>query len=91
MRDFLTLPQKEQAEIIQSLSYQLGKSPIILEKDIWICWVLENLFTMPKHLPMAFKGGTSLSKVYNMIHRFSEDVDSHVIGTILLCYLNIIH
>lgn len=75
MQEFLTLPQKEQAEILQSLSYQLGKSPIILEKDIWICWVLEHLFAMPNHLPMAFKGGTSLSKVYNMIHRFSEDVD----------------
>lgn len=74
MQDFLTLTSKEQAEILQSLSYQLGKSPVILEKDIWICWVLAHLFTIP-NLSMAFKGGTSLSKVYNMIHRFSEDVD----------------
>lgn len=75
MQDFLTLPKREQAEIIQSLSYQLGKSPMILEKDIWICWVLKHLFAMPNRLPMAFKGGTSLSKVYDIIHRFSEDVD----------------
>lgn len=46
-----------------------------MEKDVWICWVLQELFTMPGRLPMAFKGGTSLSKVYGAIRRFSEDVD----------------
>lgn len=75
MQDFLDLNPKEQAEIIQSVSYRLGKTPTILEKDIWICWVLNHLFSIPNHLPMAFKGGTSLSKVFNIIHRFSEDVD----------------
>lgn len=75
MQDFLKLNPKEQAEIIQSVSYQLGKTPAILEKDIWICWVLNHLFSIPNHLPMAFKGGTSLSKVFNIINRFSEDVD----------------
>lgn len=75
MQDFLNLKPKEQAEIIQSISYKLGKMPVILEKDIWICWILNNLFSMPNHLPMVFKGGTSLSKVFNMINRSSEDVD----------------
>lgn len=75
MQNFLDLSPKEQAEILQSASYQLGKTPAILEKDIWICWVLNHLFSMPNHLPMAFKGGTSLSKVFNMINRFSEDID----------------
>lgn len=75
MQEFLKLNPKEQAEIIQSISYQLGKTPAILEKDIWVCWVLDHLFSIPNHLPMVFKGGTSLSKVFNMINRFSEDVD----------------
>lgn len=47
----------------------------MLEKDVWVCWVLQHLFAMPGRLPMAFKGGTSLSKVFNAIARFSEDVD----------------
>jgi hypothetical protein len=40
-----------------------------------VCWVLNELFTMPNRKQMVFKGGTSLSKVYNAIKRFSEDVD----------------
>ena len=44
-------------------------------KDIWICWALDILFANPTRHPMAFKGGTSLSKVYRVIDRFSEDVD----------------
>lgn len=50
-------------------------SAVFLEKDVWVCWVLQQLFTMPGRLPMAFKGGTSLSKVFRVIERFSEDVD----------------
>jgi hypothetical protein len=40
-----------------------------------VCWALQTLFTMPGRIPMAFKGGTSLSKVFGAIARFSEDVD----------------
>lgn len=53
----------------------MGLSPAVLEKDVWMCWVLKTLFEMPDQLPMAFKGGTSLSKVYGAIRRFSEDAD----------------
>ena len=42
---------------------------------MWICWVLRTLFSIPNRHPMAFKGGTSLSKVYGIIDRFSEDLD----------------
>jgi len=48
----------------------------IIEKDYWVVWVLERLFSLEKmksHL--TFKGGTSLSKVYGLIGRFSEDID----------------
>lgn len=72
---FLHLGIKEQAQIYEALAPELGRSPGVLEKDVWVCWVLQTLFTMPGRLPMAFKGGTSLSKVYNAIARFSEDVD----------------
>ena len=49
--------------------------PKIVEKDVWICWTLEVIYGQPDHFPMAFKGGTSLSKVFDVIDRFSEDID----------------
>jgi Nucleotidyl transferase AbiEii toxin, Type IV TA system len=72
---FLQLSPEEQAEILQTCAGRLGRRAEHLEKDVWICWVLQSLFAMPGRLPMAFKGGTSLSKVYSAIRRFSEDVD----------------
>ncbi|MEM9592533.1 MAG: nucleotidyl transferase AbiEii/AbiGii toxin family protein [Pseudomonadota bacterium] len=54
----------------------LGFAKAIVEKDFWVCWSLERLFALPTfgdHL--IFKGGTSLSKAYDVIHRFSEDID----------------
>lgn len=48
----------------------------IIEKDFWVVWILERLLSLPnlkEHI--TFKGGTSLSKVYGVIQRFSEDVD----------------
>ncbi|MGV0006039.1 MAG: nucleotidyl transferase AbiEii/AbiGii toxin family protein, partial [Candidatus Porifericomitaceae bacterium WSBS_2022_MAG_OTU9] len=46
-----------------------------MEKDIWLCWTLRTIFSIPDRPQIAFKGGTSLSKVYNVISRFSEDLD----------------
>ena len=51
-------------------------SKAIVEKDFWVCWSLKQLFSLPTYGDhMIFKGGTSLSKAYDVIHRFSEDVD----------------
>ena len=72
---FLLLEAREQREILQTAAAKLGCKAAILEKDIWLCWVLQVLFSIPDRHPMAFKGGTSLSKVYGIIDRFSEDVD----------------
>lgn len=47
----------------------------IIEKDFWVCWMLKRLFDPPLVDGMVFKGGTSLSKGWNAIQRFSEDVD----------------
>ncbi|BBO60173.1 nucleotidyl transferase AbiEii/AbiGii toxin family protein [Mycoavidus sp. B2-EB] len=74
-KSFLHLSPTEQSQILRGLAAQLSRAPNILEKDVWVCWVLQALFTMPDRLPMAFKGGTSLSKVFGAIARFSEDVD----------------
>jgi predicted nucleotidyltransferase component of viral defense system len=73
--EFLSLPLTDQADILRTLSPQLGKSPLILEKDLWVCWTLKNVFSMPGAHKTAFKGGTSLSKVFDAIQRFSEDLD----------------
>lgn len=72
---FIKLKESEQADILNALAHKLKKEPVVLEKDIWVCWALQGLFNMPGRLPMAFKGGTALSKVYNIIERFSEDLD----------------
>jgi len=47
----------------------------LLEKDVWVVWALETLFASPYAEQLVFKGGTSLSKAYRLIERFSEDVD----------------
>jgi predicted nucleotidyltransferase component of viral defense system len=47
-----------------------------LEKDFWVCWILREMFSIPDWGDkFTFKGGTSLSKCYGLIHRFSEDID----------------
>ncbi|ONF43306.1 nucleotidyl transferase [Marinobacter lutaoensis] len=72
---YLKLPEADQKDILQGAAAELGRQATVLEKDIWVCWILQTLFSIPDAHPMAFKGGTSLSKVYGAIDRFSEDVD----------------
>jgi len=72
---YFELSLTEQAQLLHGLAPVLGRRAEILEKDIWLCQVLGVLFALPQRKPMAFKGGTSLSKVYQAIERFSEDID----------------
>lgn len=72
---FFSLPTKDQAGLIGKHATSIKMLPGIIEKDIWVCWALDKLFQMPDRRTMAFKGGTSLSKVYKAIDRFSEDID----------------
>lgn len=72
---YFELPPAEQADLLQGLAPVMGCRSEILEKDIWLCQILDTLFRLPCRKPMAFKGGTSLSKVYKAIDRFSEDID----------------
>jgi hypothetical protein len=70
------LSSRERFELLDHASQERGLAPSILEKDYWVCKALDVLFSLPdlgEHL--VFKGGTSLSKVYHLIDRFSEDVD----------------
>lgn len=52
-----------------------GVLPLVVEKDFWITWCLQHLFSLSLPVKMVFKGGTSLSKGYNLINRLSEDCD----------------
>ena len=76
MYDLANLPKNELDAILQEVSNAKGLSKAIIEKDLWVCTVLDYLFTgSPWRGNLAFKGGTSLSKAYNLIERFSEDID----------------
>ena len=60
----------------QKASEHLRLEAMSIEKDFWVCWTLRELFALPKVGPhLTFKGGTSLSKAWNLIRRFSEDID----------------
>jgi len=72
---FLSLSLSDQSAILRAQAPVLDRVPEVLEKDVWVCWALQQLFSMPEQLHMAFKGGTSLSKVFRVIERFSEDID----------------
>ena len=63
-------------DLFLAVARKRGLTPAIIEKDFWVCWTLKRLFTLPDPpAGLLFKGGTSLSKVFGIIERFSEDVD----------------
>jgi len=75
-KQFMSLEPSRRARVFEQAATERGIGATIMEKDFWVCWVLHALFSQPVlagHL--VFKGGTSLSKVYDAIDRFSEDVD----------------
>lgn len=70
------LPAQQRSELFSETAMQKGTTPAVVEKDFWVTWVLNRLFQEPDLTRLLmFKGGTSLSKVYNLIERFSEDID----------------
>ena len=76
MDKFANEPVAIQKETFSEAAARMGVSPTIVEKDFWVCWALKRLFSLPDiGVGLIFKGGTSLSKGYNAISRFSEDVD----------------
>jgi hypothetical protein len=70
------LPARDRRAIFSEVAATLGVRPTIIEKDFWVCFVLRMLFVESSFKgSLVFKGGTSLSKVYGLIERFSEDID----------------
>jgi len=76
MYNILKLPSEERETIFRNTAQKKGVHEAIVEKDFWVCLVLDYLFHKSKFAPhLTFKGGTSLSKCYALIKRFSEDID----------------
>ncbi len=76
MNKFVLLANKDKRAYFEVAAANLNVMPQLVEKDFWVCWILKILFSLQgigAHL--TFKGGTSLSKCYNVIKRFSEDID----------------
>lgn len=72
---FIEMPKELQTKSIETLSLNYGMPEQIIEKDWWVSTVMKALFALPYANQMSFKGGTSLSKCWNVISRFSEDID----------------
>src|SRR5713226_8953345 len=76
-KTLLTASQKDRRDVFVGTGIRLGTVEQNIEKDLWVCWTLDALFNGPQQggPRLLFKGGTSLSKGYGLIARFSEDID----------------
>ena len=72
---FLGLSADDRRQALGVAAAASGRPAYLLEKDVWVVWALNALFSTSFGESLVFKGGTSLSKAYKVIHRFSEDVD----------------
>ena len=75
MNNWLTLPKEEQIELFTQIGVKTNLPPQAVEKDAWVTLMLRMIFTSDLANHLIFKGGTSLSKAFNLIDRFSEDID----------------
>ena len=76
MNKIALLSSEERAALMRETAERMQLSPSAVEKDFWVVWVLDCLFTSNLLAnKILFKGGTSLSKVFGLIERFSEDID----------------
>ena len=76
MFEYKKISLNDLEEVIKNASLKIGVNEVILEKDYWVCFILNYLFSKCKWKDaFTFKGGTSLSKCFGLIQRFSEDID----------------
>lgn len=77
MRKLFQISESERKELFIEAGIRLGLPPFYVEKDFWVVWTLSVLFDSTHSIDknLVFCGGTSLSKAWNCIHRFSEDID----------------
>lgn len=73
--DFYTIDKEEKEAIFNAIATELGMTPFAVEKDWWVSRTLNIIFRMNIAAHLVFKGGTSLSKAWKLINRFSEDID----------------
>lgn len=73
--DYFSLNPAQQRLVIEQTAAKLNLPVQAIEKDLWVTAILQVLFTLPCAHGLVFKGGTSISKVWNAINRFSEDID----------------
>ena len=73
--DFYSIEKNEKEAIFQAIAAERGMTSFAVEKDWWVSRILETVFQMNVAQHLLFKGGTSLSKAWKLIHRFSEDID----------------
>lgn len=75
MKQFLKLSDSQRRNVYESISDRTHLPAQVIEKDFWVTIVLQAIFSLPIATHMIFKGGTSLSKGWKLIERFSEDID----------------
>lgn len=76
MKEVARRERKAREELFLVTAREIGLPEAMVEKDFWVCWTLDYLFhDCPWAAHLAFKGGTSLSKCFGLIQRFSEDID----------------
>ncbi|MBR5444392.1 MAG: nucleotidyl transferase AbiEii/AbiGii toxin family protein [Paludibacteraceae bacterium] len=73
---YIDLSKEDRIDVLDRVSTELNiKQREVIEKDWWVTAVLRALFNLPYAQHLSFKGGTSLSKCWHLINRFSEDID----------------
>ena len=73
--EYFSLTAPQQRTILEQTAIKQGLPKQAVEKDLWVTAVIQLLFSLPCADNLVFKGGTSLSKVWKLINRFSEDID----------------
>jgi len=72
---FAAMTIADRRPYIEAAAERRDTLAVIIEKDFWVVWTLKHLFALHPRPPFIFKGGTSLSKAFGLIERFSEDID----------------
>lgn len=72
---WINLSKEQRVAVLKKVEVVYGLPAFVIEKDWWVCILLKAIFQSKYADSIVFKGGTSLSKAYNLIQRFSEDID----------------
>lgn len=75
MKEWFKLSEEDRRVVINQVSSKTGLLPVAVEKDLWVMIALNAIFSTELAEHLVFKGGTSLSKAWGIIERFSEDID----------------